>query len=277
MRDPIFKLLILLGALILVGTFAVPAYLYAAGGASGELESLLREKTAFSGAEIIRLVSLMENAEKKGLPSGILLNKIREGVARRVPYAVLESALAGKIDNLLGSEEIIKQLDLERTLKKAKEYHLQKTSELLSSGMPAELPARLKRVSGGYLSGADILTLCDQVMGLVNLGVPYEYADSAVKLLAQHGLETGNIIKISGLLAEAGKLRLAYPEALDAIRYGAAMKKSAVWIKAYMRDMAVKAGRAENEGRKDPKDDIGADERRSRGQKRDSDSRGNRR
>ena len=193
--------------MLLMRALQLPSPAYARKGSSEGLEAFLLNNSSFGGAEITQLVNMIEAAAGKGIPERMLSNKIREGVARGVSYEAMETVLGAHIETLHKASELIKILRLERSPKGVKEHYLQVLAELLTSGMPYELPGRIKQWSEGYLKGADILRLCTHVMGLVNRGVPYMYANEAVILLVKNKTAPDTMEKISELLIEGARAR----------------------------------------------------------------------
>jgi hypothetical protein len=112
------------------------------GVPEAELADLVRacRGAGFMGEEIARLLALVERAKLSGLPHHALLNKLREGLAKRAPPEAVQKALEDKARVLQKAKGVVDTLILEGRIVRDYDFAVKMVADALDAGAtPAQL------------------------------------------------------------------------------------------------------------------------------------------
>lgn len=117
------------------------------GGAPAGAQSLdeLLERGVFSRADREEVAELFASAEAAGVPEDLLLPRLAEGVAKRVPSARILAALRGEVSSLLDARAFLREIDADRLLDNMASWA--RTAHLLDAEIDEDAVAVLARTA----------------------------------------------------------------------------------------------------------------------------------
>ena len=103
-------------------------------------------RAGFMGEEIARLLALVERAELSGLPHDVLLNKLREGLAKQAPPETIQEALEDKARVLQKAKGVVDTLILEGRIVRDHDFAVKMVADALEAGAtPVQLLSSVRQ------------------------------------------------------------------------------------------------------------------------------------
>lgn len=124
---PVFSILVI----FLIFTVLLPVR------ADQALLSIL-EQSNYSDEQKGNIRKLFEEAEGKGIPSALILPRLEEGIAKKVPFNRLLKVLVKEIESLIKAHELLISVDPEMDLLKSSSIWL-RTGILFSKSIPSDV------------------------------------------------------------------------------------------------------------------------------------------
>src|SRR2546425_1135473 len=165
--------------------------------------------------ELARLLELVAEVKRHGLPVGPVLGKMKEGLAKRVPPERIASAASRISSELATARDLIRQAEREGVrVEKARkrEKAIEAVADALGRGVP---PSEVAKLSRQVASGEGALSLLDEgvevTADLVSMGLSPQDATETVAAAISQGLGRHDIERLRKGLARELK-RGASPE-----------------------------------------------------------------
>lgn len=143
-------------------------------GLSQEYFSLL-DKTNFTDSEKKELLTLFQDAEKEKIHLNLLLNKFKEGLAKKVNFITIYNVLKRRISYIKEIEQYLTSWHYKGFKIKNKEYILQVLLELTERGINKEVYERI--FSAGYTKKKSLdetVKYCDLILKYYSDPIPVD-------------------------------------------------------------------------------------------------------
>jgi len=186
-----------------------------------EIKKLLEEKSNFSSEQIQTVLSLLDSANKKDLPVEFLVNRVKEGIARKANFQAIIKVINQKIEKLELADELIKNcLDKGMRVKRL-DYSRQVLGELLERDLSADDFKDLSNLAILRKMDLEELTEISEVLvKLIERGIPVEYAKEVVTLALTKKIDIKRMEKTANLFLEAKIMRVSPEEVKEIIVEG---------------------------------------------------------
>jgi len=187
----------------------------------GEIKKLLEQNSNFSSEQIQTVLSLLDSANKKDLPVEFLVNRVKEGIARKANFEAIIKVINQKIEKLKLADELIKDC-LDKGIKaKNLDYSRQVLGELLERGLSADDFKDLSNLAILRKMDLEELTEASEVLvKLIERGIPVEYAKEVVTLALIKKMDIKRMEKTANLFLEANIMRISLEETKEIIVEG---------------------------------------------------------
>jgi len=198
-----------------------------------EIKQFLESKTDFTAQQVGDILSLVESANRDDLPSEILINRLKEGIARKSAYQTVLEVLTQKINSLkLAKGQISECLNKGIKVENIKYSH-QLLAELLERGLSEDdfkLLSKLVLIRNMKLD--ELVQLCEIIVKHKEEQFPAEYSKEIVSLAITKKMNLRAIKYIGGIvLEELQSKRLSSEEIKDIVVYGLNKHRSITRIK----------------------------------------------
>ncbi|MFQ5866842.1 MAG: hypothetical protein ACE5IT_02480 [bacterium] len=186
-----------------------------------EIKKLLEQNSNFSLEQIQTVFSLLDNANKKDLPVEFLVNRVKEGIARKANFQAIIKVINQKIEKLKLADGLIKDC-LDKGIKvRNLDYSRQVLGELLERGLSADDFKDLSNLAILRKMDLDELTKVFQVLvELIERGIPVEYAKEVVTLALIKKMDIKRMEKTANLFLEAKIMHVSPEEVKEIIVEG---------------------------------------------------------
>ncbi|PYM32865.1 MAG: hypothetical protein DME17_19730 [Candidatus Rokuibacteriota bacterium] len=167
------------------------------GLAEGEVAELVQRGVdrGFPARELTRLLEVVTEAKRHDLPVGPVLEKVKEGLAKRVPPERIVNAASRMSSELATARDLIRQAEREgvRVAKaRQRERAIEAVAEALGQGVPPSEVAKLSRKVAGAAPRAGTMSLLDEgveiAADLVSMGLSPQDATETVAEGISQGL-----------------------------------------------------------------------------------------
>jgi len=198
-----------------------------------ETKQLLESKTGFTAQEISDILAIIESANRDGLPSEILINRLKEGIARKSSFQNLLEVLNRKTNSLKLAKELIRQC-LDKGIKVENiKYSHQLTAELLERGLSEDdfkLLSNLVLMRRMKLD--ELVQICEIIVRHKEEQFPAGYSKEIVSLAITKKMNMREIQYIGEVvLEELRSKQLSSEEIRDIVVYGLNKNRSVTRIK----------------------------------------------
>ncbi len=185
-----------------------------------ELENLLRNKTGFSDSRVADLLELIEDASGKGLPVGLLINKVKEGVVKKAGYNAIADVTRNYIVNISRARKIVNGFK-NITSKADREYYTRYIGELFNRGLAVKQWDYFAEISTGRnLDIENIAGNAGVLVSLLERNIPLHYARDVMVKGIKSNYRLKEIERIGQLYIDALGTNLTYDEIRDVIVEG---------------------------------------------------------
>jgi uncharacterized protein (DUF2267 family) len=180
------------------------------GVAEGEVAELVRRGVGrgLEAGELARLLEVVAEAKRDDLPVGPVLDKVKEGLAKRVPPERIVSAASRISRDLATARDLIRQAEREGVrVEKARkrEKAIEAVADALGRGVPPSEVAKLSRHVATYARREGAMSLLDEgvevTADLVSMGLSPEDATETVAAAISQGLDQHDIERLRKGLA----------------------------------------------------------------------------
>lgn len=205
-----------------------------------EIRHLLNSRTDFTEKQVENILDLLEKSEIEGLPVEILINRLKEGVARRSTFPVVLNVLTKKINSLqLAKKLLYEYLNMGIRVKDIK-YSQQLLAELLERNLLAEeFEAMAKLGLSHNMKMEELLRVCESFVRNKEENFPLAWTMEIVSLAITKGMDSRAIEYISETIQWAMRERtLKIDEIKDIIVEGLNKNRSVIKIKGDLRETA---------------------------------------
>ena len=193
-----------------------PALLSPAAAAfdAAEVRALL-EKGRFAPAQSQALLAVLDRADRQGLPVALLLNRVREGIARRADAKAVLGVVEDRFRQLERADEILKQCGQHGISVRDRERSLSTLADAFSLGVtPGDVQALLPAAAEAKRDIESVTRAAETLGRLARKGFPArdtrEVVAAAMAVWPPERMED-----LVGLFLQADSLRLSPEEARD--------------------------------------------------------------
>ncbi|MBN2440475.1 MAG: hypothetical protein JXJ04_04000 [Spirochaetales bacterium] len=177
------------------------------------LDSILRQST-YSTGQKDSIIALFKEAAEKGIPSPLLLPRLEEGVAKKVPYEKLMIVLSREISFLEQARDLLESLD--KTLILADEPLLWlRTGLLFSKGVPREIIVAI--ASKSIQRWDDFREATSLYLSLEKWGLSEQEALLVVESVLASGLPGQDFMGIISIFTQGRSLYISPKEIIERI------------------------------------------------------------
>jgi len=197
------------------------------GLAEGEVAELVRRGVdrGFPAGELTRLLEVVTEAKRHDLPVGPVLDKVKEGLAKRVPPERIVNAASRMSSELATARDLIRQAEREgvRVAKaRQREKAIEAVAEALGQGVPPSEVAKLSRKVAGAAPRAGTMSLLDEgveiAADLVSMGLSPPDATETVAGGISQGLGRRDLNRLREGLARELKRGASAEEGAQQLR-----------------------------------------------------------
>jgi hypothetical protein len=213
-----------------------------AGVPDGDVAELVQRGVGqgVQAGELARLLEVVAEVKRHDLPVGPVLDKMKEGLAKRVPAERIVGAASRIWGELAIARDLIRQAEREGVrVEKARkrEKAIEAVADALGRGVPPSEVAKLSRHVAGSGRGEGALSLLDEgvevTANLVSMGLPPEEATDTVAAAISQGLGRHDLERLRKALARE-------------LKRGASPEQAARRLRE-----EIRAGRREDQGKPD--------------------------
>ena len=223
--------------------FLLPGYSLS-DNRTADIKQLLESRTDWTEKQVEDILGFIEKSKGEGLPVEVLINRLKEGVARGSNYTAVLEVLTKKINSLKSAKELIyKHTDRDAPVGVSAEdikYSHQLLAELLGRGLAEQ---EFEEISGIGLSHGikmdELVRLCEILITSRELGFPSEYMREIILLAVAKGMRIRAIEYLSETLQGVMRDKTLKPgEIKDIIVDGLNRNRSVVRIKRDIKETA---------------------------------------
>jgi len=204
-----------------------------------QVKNLLEERSTFTPAEIQSLLTLLNKASKEDLPLEFLINRLKEGIARKAEYQTVYNVLEEKIEKLKLAKGLTAECLAKGIKTKDVNYSQRVLGELLERGLtPNDFKdlANLAVLRKVYLE--DLVKICEVLVELQERAIPLNYAKEIISTAMVKKMPREEIERTAHLLFEAERMHIPYEEAKNLITEGINKGRSSHRIKDDLEEMS---------------------------------------
>ncbi len=186
-----------------------------------EIKKILEQKSNFTPEQIQTVLALLDSADKKGLPVEFLINRVKEGIARKVNFQSIIKVINQKIEKLELADSLLKDC-VEKGIKvKNINYARQVLGELLERGLSEDDFKDLSNLAVLRKMDLEELTKVSEVLvELMERRIPLGYAKEVIALALIKKMNVKRIEKTAKLFLEAKMMHIRPEEAKEMIVEG---------------------------------------------------------
>jgi hypothetical protein len=178
----------------------------------------LLDRASFAPAQAQAALALLDRADRRGLPTEALVNRIREGVARRAQPRVILGVVEDRVTQLERADEVIRASAEKGVVVHDRERSLMRIADALAQGVtPGDVRDLIPAAAE---AGADLprLARAAEVLGhLARKGFAPADTREAVAVAVAQGWPTERMDDLVGLFLKADAERLSGGEAREAV------------------------------------------------------------
>lgn len=186
--------------LVLATSLAAAAPTWAQVVTSAERDTLVRLRSARGGnaADVDRLLVLVEDASRQGLPADAVLNKVREGLAKGVPPERIDPVLRLIVSQLESADRLLREL-FTAAPGPSRAPSVTLLAEALGAGVTADDVRELARVvpAGGGPLSVDRLAAASKGLSLIaSARLPLTEGRPVMGEAARRGFQAAELVEL---------------------------------------------------------------------------------
>jgi len=206
--------------LITVLFFSLPIYSEETREVS-EIRAMLKQRTLFEENEIENFIVLIQKAKTSSLPEKILINKIKEGIARKAEYKVLYGVVSKKYDLLLLSKEMLSEQYAKMIHVKDSNYSINMLSELIEKGLNKEEYKYACSIAlQNKMNMEETLRICETILLLKEEKIEYAFIKEVIETVMKKKPDMGYLEYITKIIIEAKKMNIKQDEIREIVING---------------------------------------------------------
>jgi uncharacterized protein (DUF2267 family) len=185
--------------------------LIGAGVAERDVADVIRQGTirGVQTPELIRLLDVVAEAKRRGLPPGPVVDKIKEGLAKRVPPERIASVASRITGDLAGARDLVSRAEQAGVRVEApgdRERAVEAVADVLGRGVPPseveELAGRIGRSSSRGATMSRLEASAQVTADLVAMGLSPRAASETVGAALARGMNQRDIERLRERLAQ---------------------------------------------------------------------------
>jgi hypothetical protein len=192
------------------------------------------------------MLALLDGADRRGLPVSELVDRIREGIARRARPEAILGVVQDRTEQLQGADEVVRRCAQAGITVRNRERVIVRLADSLAQGVaPGDIMALLPAVRGD--GDVESIAHAAEVMGrLERKGFATDETRDVVAAAVAEGWAADRMDELVGLFLEADFMRVPSDEASALLRDGIREKKQPPGL---LRKMEQAAEDAQGHGR----------------------------
>lgn len=205
-----------------------------------EIKKFLEQKSNFSSEQIQAVLSLLDTANEKDLPVEFLVNRVKEGIARKADFPAIVKVISHKIEKLKLADELIKDCLHKGMRVKRLDYSRQVLGELLERDLsPDDFKDLSNLVILRRMDLEELIEISEVLVKLIERGIPVEYAKEVVTLALTKKMDIKRMEKTANLFLEAKIMRVSPEEVKEIIVEGINQGLTTRRIRENIREVSV--------------------------------------
>jgi hypothetical protein len=202
---------------------------------AGALRGLLRER-GFSETQTQAALGMFERAIARGLPASALVNRVREGMARRADPSAILDVLSGRLSDLERADDMTRRCAQEGITVRDREHSLMRLADSFSMGVtPGDIGSVLPAAARASRD-LETVSRAAEVMGrLGRKGFPPRDTRDVLAAAAAAGWTRGQMDGLVDVFLEARRLGVAREKTSQLLAQGILEKKEPAGLVAAMK------------------------------------------
>lgn len=203
----------------------------------------------FNDTELNSLISIFKDLEKSELPTDLLMNRIKEGIARKAKPEIIIKVVRQKKENLIQSKKLL--ISYKKKVKiKNTDYSIKILAELLGKKIEEKELNNLINIGvANEMSFEEIIPFAEIISNLKERNIPPDCANEVVTTAIVKNIPLDITNKLSDLFFEIPQQQLSFNEQREIIIDGILNKRSIYKIKREIIDTAKQRSKEIDENR----------------------------